>query len=807
MAYKKTILFKMKFLISFLMIFFISIVGSFGQTTMTKIKDGSLTGTPPTASTGVILELESSNKGFLTPRLSTSQRDAIPVVNRRDGLLIFNTTTGCFNYWASVQDTWLSICGTPPPALLSISTVQCSSIVINGNYTQGNSLTNSNFLSVPVTVSQPGTYDMMAITQNGYYFTASGVFAAPGDYTIIMNGMGTPSNGYPAGEPGDVVSFSVNGRDIDCEIHIPVIQAAVSYEISCGMIDVFGDYFIGQETTNDNYITVEVNVATLGYWSIQTNRVNGYSFRGTGTFTQTGVQTIRLAASGTPSAPGVNSFNLSSNSSVNASCTNIEVTVKNVSLSIDCTTPVFNGQYMQDVAMNTTNTVSFTIDVQATGQTSFRTNEVDGVYFATDGEVYFDTIGEQSLYLTAVGTPTSSGIKTFTLQPTLGLIATCGFDLQIDAQPINFNMTCSTIIVNGSYAPDLPMNGNNTIELSVDVKYIGDYTITTNTVNGVSFSGSGTFVQTGIQPVVLLASGTPLEGGDFLFTLTNNSSGANNTCNVNIEFVYQKVNLLGLGGGVYQPASAGNAYTAKALLASVLNFGTGNATVKSQGFNLIDGGGNQGNALKNLINNNKIDIIFIGYNYLPNAASIVILNDFVKNKKGVLIHSQENSNAGVESLINTIDPTSNVVATSVGGTYLNDFVDIDDDILNGPFGDIRNKFGGSDVLNSYYVTGYSNNFTPYAFSHGSKQNAWIIKHNTLGYFYCGDSGFIAGSASNTSSSTWAAAINAGGTPRLKANYGSGTDRGDVYNSFLYGNLLYWALKYSQENTNKSYIIP
>jgi len=114
----------MKYYISLIVIVCFGIFSSIAQTNMTKIKDGTISGSSAVPNLGVILELESVNKGFLAPRLTTQQRDAISSGNRTDGMFIYNTSTGCFNYWSEVQDTWLSLCGTPPPAVFTISSIQ-----------------------------------------------------------------------------------------------------------------------------------------------------------------------------------------------------------------------------------------------------------------------------------------------------------------------------------------------------------------------------------------------------------------------------------------------------------------------------------------------------------------------------------------------------------------------------------------------------------------------------------------------------------------------------------------------------------
>ena len=54
------------------------------------------------------------------------------------------------------------------------------------------------------------------------------------------------------------------------------------------------------------------------------------------------------------------------------------------------------------------------------------------------------------------------------------------------------------------------MNDTNYIELTVNVKSTGTYTIKTNTVNGYSFTTSGTFTTVGINTVKLLSKGRPV---------------------------------------------------------------------------------------------------------------------------------------------------------------------------------------------------------------------------------------------------------------------------------------------------------
>lgn len=54
-----------------------------------------------------VLDLSSTTKGFLPPRLTTAERDLIDPVTV--GLVIFNTTTNCLNFYGGA---WIEACGT-----------------------------------------------------------------------------------------------------------------------------------------------------------------------------------------------------------------------------------------------------------------------------------------------------------------------------------------------------------------------------------------------------------------------------------------------------------------------------------------------------------------------------------------------------------------------------------------------------------------------------------------------------------------------------------------------------------------------
>lgn len=61
---------------------------------------------PAVLKPSAMLEVEASDKGFLPPRMTQAQRDAI--VSPEAGLVIYNTTSNCLNYRNTTA--WVSLC-------------------------------------------------------------------------------------------------------------------------------------------------------------------------------------------------------------------------------------------------------------------------------------------------------------------------------------------------------------------------------------------------------------------------------------------------------------------------------------------------------------------------------------------------------------------------------------------------------------------------------------------------------------------------------------------------------------------------
>jgi hypothetical protein len=92
---------------------------------------------------------------------------------------------------------------------------------------------------------------------------------------------------------------------------------------------------------------------------------------------------------------------------------------------------------------------------------------------------------------------------------------------------------CTPVAFAGTYTHGVIMNSSNNIMIQVNVTATGSYNISTDTVNGVTFSGAGMFISTGVQSVQLNASGTPISAGSQIYTITYGATNCTFSLNYN----------------------------------------------------------------------------------------------------------------------------------------------------------------------------------------------------------------------------------------------------------------------------------
>jgi uncharacterized protein (TIGR02145 family) len=171
------------------------------------------------------LEVNSTTQGFLPPRMTTAQRNAI--VNPALGLVIFNTTTNCLNFF--IGSGWNETCGTQITTG-TIGALNCVGAAITGTLTSGTAA-NGVSASVPYTGGNGGSYALQTIASTG----VTGLTATLNSGTLA-NGIGSLSfaiSGTPASS--GTASFSVTVGGQSCSFTISV-QTALAAQYPAGSV-------------------------------------------------------------------------------------------------------------------------------------------------------------------------------------------------------------------------------------------------------------------------------------------------------------------------------------------------------------------------------------------------------------------------------------------------------------------------------------------------------------------------------------------------------------------------------------------
>ena len=426
---------------------------------------------------------------------------------------------------------------------LKDSSGNCLPSSVHGDYSAGTTLLVEHYIDVHVNVDSVGAYSIATDSTNGYSFKGTGTFGIKGDNLVRLYGHGTPLF-------GGVNVFTVRYGSSACRTAVTVSGSAAVPSVftldtlagACPGVVLEGTFTSSIPATAANKAKLGVVVTTPGTYSITTTAINGISFSGTGAFTTVGPQTLVLTANGTPTVSGAFNYTATVNG---VSCTYSVTVAEGPSAAIftlggspsTCTGFVLAGTYQAGTGLTSSNTVTCQVNVTTAGAYSLSTTSANGISFS--GSRTFTTTGAQTVVLTATGTPTAARTNTFTVN---GVSGTCSFSVTTLAGSGGggavFTLggspaTCTGFILAGTYRAGTVLTSSNTVTCQVNVTSAGAYTLSTSSANGISFSGSGTFVATGAQTVVLTGTGTPTSATTNSFTV----SGAGGTCSFSVTTV------------------------------------------------------------------------------------------------------------------------------------------------------------------------------------------------------------------------------------------------------------------------------
>ncbi|KZE83859.1 hypothetical protein HX017_17305 [Myroides marinus] len=339
-----------------------------------------------------ILDLNSSERGFLMPRMSTVERMRIPTEHLIAGMTIYNTSIECIEFYNTTRKQWMSACGDIEPAIFTIPDDKCNSIKISGAYAEGVFLNpRQNIITLEVSVSSAGSYQIEAVAYddtdklNGYTFSANGIFPSEGNFTVILKGNGTPKRGYPLqvnGEPTgtDKIIFLLNNKEVKCTVRNNVQTKALMYDL----VEVVqnGNFYTGvnvldPKTTGKIQVKIN-NISQAGTVEIKTKTQNGISFSGRRELTASEVSskqaTIDLVATGVPTRPSKLTYDFVSNSYVrledgelNKSIPKI-IIIAPVNATSDCQNATISKEFKLGEALTSEHSIIVPVKVTATGK-------------------------------------------------------------------------------------------------------------------------------------------------------------------------------------------------------------------------------------------------------------------------------------------------------------------------------------------------------------------------------------------------------------------------------------------------------
>lgn len=452
----------------------------------------------------------------------------------------------------------------------------------------------------------------------------------------------------------------------------------------------------------------------------------------------------------------------------------------------------------------------------------------------------------------------------------------------------NYEMDCGTVKVSGLYYKNEELDTSHKITLRIRAgeKMEGKtYYIKTDEIDGISFFAQGKITSAAAtaegQEVVMKGKGKSTNREIKRFTLTANNT-SEQTCSATVIVVIPKKKILVLADGYDYGYNISRAGTGSyGMFTASNNFGvTEESVMKYEGTQFMNyeapylknypgpgvldigpiSAANIANIEYGLLKaplGEKIDIVLLSQDVYVTDELARVLAEFV-NQKGVLIAFYEGNgdvgllttcyekgsttkllqkiwgqtanNFGYSKAVNVDLDCDRVILNGIvykgypGAVY--PLTDVDDMVLNGPFGDVRGLQWGEDASWARAVTNIpENDIVVYsrAKSLVSQKPAdyeydadmiTAFRHKTKNFIYFGDGGFtsstIGGDLPTNNSRTinpffWK---NEGGKkfiPIPKPGYGrsqpllSSTTTFPVYNSVIFANIMAWAVYQAEVN--------
>lgn len=222
--------------------------------------------------------------------------------------------------------------------------------------------------------------------------------------------------------------------------------------------------------------------------------------------------------------------------------------IGNAEVSIpDCNSASFNGTYKVGEVLSANNYFQITLNVVEPGDYNILVNNNSaGFFFEKTGS--FPNTGLYTIQIPAIGSPKVAGPLNFLIKLNDKTLS-CSPSLTVIPADVQFN---NATIVSADNLKRGQSTAGKTIVVSVDVINPGNFSFSTDTVNGVSYSASNINLTVGSQQVTLFANGNaPTASGTFSYSVTGTGNvGSPAIANILVEEVPAVISNVSCGSAV-----------------------------------------------------------------------------------------------------------------------------------------------------------------------------------------------------------------------------------------------------------------
>ncbi len=222
----------------------------------------------------------------------------------------------------------------------------------------------------------------------------------------------------------------------------------------------------------------------------------------------------------------------------------------------NCSEIIVHGVYNKDQQLSDSDYIEVNVNITLPGSYNITTDTVNGYFFKAAGVI--SNTGTAQIKLTGSGKPLIADTDFFTIRYDTSFceFAVTVIDTIVHDATFTFEGApdiCANDTVYGGYISNTALDTNNKVRMNLNVTAVGNYNISTNTVNGYTFTALGTFLSTGLQSVLLVASGSPLQKETDVFTVVAGNSSCNFSVNVSA--------ITNVTGDDYFPLTANSYWT------------------------------------------------------------------------------------------------------------------------------------------------------------------------------------------------------------------------------------------------------